>query len=74
MSQKERVREMSKAIGAFCQRGTRCWKERKRRLARRHKLVLHGLIIAGILVSLVTEGGKLADWAFVALAVATEVV
>jgi hypothetical protein len=43
------------------------------RLARRHKNIIHGVLIAAITVSLVTEGGKAADFLFVALSVICEV-
>jgi fatty acid desaturase len=46
---------------------------RKQRLARRHKLVIHGVLLLAILISLWAEGGKQADWLFAALAVITEV-
>lgn len=43
------------------------------RLARRHKMLIHGALLAGIIISLFLEGGKQADWLFVGLAVVTEV-
>lgn len=42
------------------------------RLHRKHKIAIHGLLMAAIVVSLLTEGGGLADWSFLALAVLVE--
>lgn len=43
------------------------------RLTRKQKMILHFSLIVLIAISLFTEGGKLADWAFVALAGVVEV-
>lgn len=46
---------------------------RRRRLRRWEKNVVHGLILAAIVLSLRYEGAKLADWLFVGLSLLTEV-
>lgn len=51
----------------------RCNRACRRRLSRRRKNILHGLLLVGIVCSLGLEGGQLADWLFVALGVAVEV-
>lgn len=39
---------------------------------KKHKIAVHCLCLAAVFVSLVIEGGSVADWSFVALAVACE--
>jgi len=43
------------------------------KLSRQHKTLIHMLVIAWIAFSLVTEGGKTADWSFLALSILCEV-
>lgn len=44
-----------------------------RRFVRRHKYLVHGVTIAAITLSLVIEGGKMADYLFLGLSVICEV-
>lgn len=43
------------------------------RFSRREKLIIHFFLIIMIALSLMTEGGKLADWSFLLLAIIVEV-
>lgn len=42
-------------------------------LTRRHKNLIHGVVLIVIGLSLIIEGGSTADWAFLALSVVSEV-
>lgn len=60
---------MREAAGSRQQQRRRA---RRQRMALRHRLVIHGFVIAAIGTALAIDGAHLADWLFLTLSVLCE--